>query len=63
MFFYAPVRKAIDSGTEVTLASEASWSREEVQKKVDELNARVPDWHAANPVVRIAFFQAKEIPQ
>lgn len=51
---YCPVRRSTDDSREWFDVACASRAATVASDNADKLNARIPDWAKANPVVRIA---------
>jgi hypothetical protein len=57
---YIPVRKDTYDGHEWPDVSSASRSQQMAKDNADDLNARIPQWATANPVIRIGKFIVTE---
>jgi len=59
--FWGAVRRSRDNGHEFMVSDEMSANRDIARQKADEAAKQIAGWHAANPVVRMAQFEVKEI--
>lgn len=58
---YAAVRKPINAERECMLVDEIDVMKEMVQTKINNREARIPNWHKANPAQRIVRVKITEV--
>lgn len=58
---WGAIRRRADDGREFTLASEAGDGPDTVRGLVSLNRDVIPQWHAANPLVRVARFRMTEL--
>lgn len=57
---YMAVRRVVDEGYEWPDVGTASYGKQIAAERAMELDAKVPQWAKANPVIRIGKFTVRE---